>query len=94
MQERVIQMAKDKLAREVKDPELRKKLTPNYPWGCRRLTPSLNYYQVIQMPHVELVTGDVIDKVVPEGVMTKGGKLYECDTLVFATGGLARRGFR
>jgi hypothetical protein len=32
MQKRVLQMAKDKIERDVKDPVLRAKLTPNYPW--------------------------------------------------------------
>lgn len=88
MQERVVSMGKAKLEREVKDPVLRAKLTPNYPFGCRRLTPSLNFYDVVQMKHVDLVMGDVISHVVPEGVVTKDGTLHKCDTLVFATGGL------
>ncbi|KAI9027069.1 hypothetical protein DFJ74DRAFT_662934 [Hyaloraphidium curvatum] len=86
MQTRVLGMAMDKLVKSVKDEELRKKLTPSYPWGCRRMTPSLNFLDVVQLSHVDLVSGDVISHVVPEGVVTKDGKLHKCEALICATG--------
>ncbi|OYU34320.1 NAD(P)/FAD-dependent oxidoreductase [Novosphingobium sp. PASSN1] len=41
--------AEENLAR-VKDPELRRKLTPDYEPGCKRLAMSPNFYEAIQHP--------------------------------------------
>ncbi|KAI9019680.1 cyclohexanone monooxygenase [Hyaloraphidium curvatum] len=70
---------------QVKDPVLRAKLIPNYPVGCRRLTPSDVFFDVIEAPNVEVVVGDVIEKIVPEGIVAEG-KLHEVDVICCATG--------
>ena len=43
------------LERKVKDPELRKKLTPNYPMGCKRQLVSDHWYEALTRPNVEVV---------------------------------------
>ena len=69
----------------VKDPELREKLRPDYPAACKRLIMADNYYDAIQHPDSELVT-EQITAVEPSGVRTADGKLHEIDVLVLATG--------
>ncbi|MGI9431266.1 MAG: flavin-containing monooxygenase [Myxococcota bacterium] len=69
----------------VKDPELRRKLTPDYEPGCKRLILSTSFYPTLAKPHVSLVT-DAIERVEPGGVVTCDGQLHELDVLVLATG--------
>ena len=38
------------MRRYVKDPELRRKLTPNYKPGCKRILISDNFYQAVANP--------------------------------------------
>jgi cation diffusion facilitator CzcD-associated flavoprotein CzcO len=71
--------------RRIKDPELRRKLTPDHEPMCRRLIMSSGFYDAIQKPGVELVT-DAIDRIEPEGVRTADGRLHELDVIVLATG--------
>ena len=77
-------LCRDGLA-SVRDPELRAKLTPDYEVGCKRLVISGTFYDAIQKPGVELVTGG-IDHIEERGVVTKDGELHEVDLLVYATG--------
>jgi cation diffusion facilitator CzcD-associated flavoprotein CzcO len=69
----------------VEDPELRRKLTPDYEPMCKRLIMSKNFYPTLMKEHVDLVT-DGIDHVEARGVVTNDGKLHELDVLVLATG--------
>ena len=78
------QVCHDALA-AIHDPELRRKLTPTYEVGCKRLVFSDGFYTAIQQPSIDLVT-EGIDFINPKGVVTKDGGLHELDVLVFATG--------
>ncbi len=69
----------------VRDPELRRKLTPSYEPMCKRLVISRDFYPTLRKEHVDLVT-EGIDHVEARGVVTKDGKLHELDVLVLATG--------
>jgi cation diffusion facilitator CzcD-associated flavoprotein CzcO len=73
------------LASQVKDPELRHKLTPQYSFGCKRPTFSNHYYSTFTRPDVELVT-ETIDRIERDAIVTKDGKRREIDTLILATG--------
>jgi len=75
----------DHLHRQVKDPELRAKLTPDYDFGCKRPTFSNNYFPTFVKPNVDLVT-DSIDRIEADGIVTKTGDKVAIDTLVLATG--------
>jgi cation diffusion facilitator CzcD-associated flavoprotein CzcO len=46
---------------------------------------STTFYKAIQRPDAELVD-QPIDRVCPEGIVTRDGRLHELDVLVFATG--------
>lgn len=73
------------LETQVNDPELRRKLTPSYSFGCKRPTFSNHYYSTFTRPDVELIT-DTIDRIEPNVIVTKDGKRREIDVLVLATG--------
>lgn len=69
----------------IRDPELRRKLTPDYEVGCKRLVFSDGFHEAVQHPSVEVVV-DPIERVVPEGVVTADGRLHPLDVLALATG--------
>lgn len=70
---------------QVADPELRRKLTPDYEVGCKRLIMSADYYPAVQQPNVEVIV-EPIARVTPAGVETTDGARHACDVLVLATG--------
>jgi cation diffusion facilitator CzcD-associated flavoprotein CzcO len=70
---------------KIKDPELRAKLTPDYPVGCKRILFANSYYPAIARPNVELVT-DAITEITPTGVATAEGTTHEVDVVIYATG--------
>lgn len=69
----------------IRDPELRRKLTPDYPPACKRLVVSEDFADAIQRDNAELVTTP-IERVEAAGVRTRDGRLVELDVLVLATG--------
>ena len=78
-------IAKRHLRRQVEDPELRAKLTPDYSFGCKRPTFSNDYYRTFTRAHVELET-TAIERITPTGMVTADGREREIDVLVLATG--------
>ncbi|MGB9338527.1 MAG: NAD(P)/FAD-dependent oxidoreductase [Polyangiales bacterium] len=78
-------LSKWNLRRQVKDPELRKKLTPTFQFGCKRVLVSDDYWATFERGDVELVT-DSIERIEARGVRTKDGTLHEADAIVLATG--------
>jgi cyclohexanone monooxygenase len=78
------------LARQVADPGLRGKLTPDYPVGCKRILLSSDYLATFSRPHVELVT-EGIARVRPEGIETRDGRVHAVDVIVYGTGFAATR---
>jgi len=73
------------LRSQVKDPELRKKLTPNYRMGCKRVLISDSYYPALQQPNVDVVT-ESIAEVKPRSIVTADGTEREIDALILGTG--------
>jgi cation diffusion facilitator CzcD-associated flavoprotein CzcO len=73
------------LEKQVPDPSLRAKLTPDYSFGCKRVLPSNDWYPAITQPNVDVIT-EGIREVRPTGIVTADGELHELDTIVFATG--------
>ena len=73
------------LRRQVPDPELRRRLTPSYSAGCKRLLPSDDWYPAITAPNAEVVTSP-IREITPGGVISADGVERAVDTIVFATG--------
>jgi cation diffusion facilitator CzcD-associated flavoprotein CzcO len=85
LERRFIQAACRWNLRRVRDPGLRRRLTPDYVAGCKRLVVSWGYYRDVQRDDVEVVDSP-IERIVPEGVVTADGRRHAVDVLVFATG--------
>lgn len=68
-----------------KRPDLWKKLTPRYGFGCKRPTFSNEYFSTFAQDNVELVT-DGIEAVTEGGIRTRDGQEREIDVLICATG--------
>lgn len=73
------------LKRQVKDPELRAKLWPDYDFGCKRPTFSNTYFRTFTQDHVDLET-TTISHVDANGIVTEDGSRTDLDVLVLATG--------
>jgi cation diffusion facilitator CzcD-associated flavoprotein CzcO len=69
----------------IKDPELRRKVTPTDEIGCKRIMLTDEWYPTLTRPNVELVT-DRIERITPNGIRTQDGSERPADALVLATG--------
>lgn len=78
-------VARSHLRKQVKDPELRKKLTPDYKIGCKRVLISNDYYPAVSQPNVSLVT-EGIKEVKSHSVIDGNGVEREVDAIIFGTG--------
>ena len=70
---------------QVRDKELRRKLTPDYDIGCKRPTFSNSYFRTFTKPNVHLQT-EGIDHITSDGIVNNDGTTTAIDTLVLATG--------
>ena len=73
------------LRRQVPDPELRRKLTPDYTMGCKRILISDDYYPSLSRPNVEVIT-DGVEEIRKRSVVSGDGTEREIDTIIFGTG--------
>jgi cation diffusion facilitator CzcD-associated flavoprotein CzcO len=73
------------LERTVRDPELRKKLTPDYTIGCKRVLISDDYLPSLTQPNVELIT-DGIREIREHSIVADDGTEREIDAIIFGTG--------
>ncbi|GAA5099294.1 flavin-containing monooxygenase [Nocardia iowensis] len=81
----VAKIADRHLRKQVPDPALRAKLTPDYPIGCKRGLFSNDYYPALTQPNVRVET-TAITEVLPEGVRTADGTVHEVDVIIYGTG--------
>ncbi|OBI90542.1 NAD(P)/FAD-dependent oxidoreductase [Mycobacterium sp. 1245805.9] len=79
------ELARSYLARKVADPELRAKLTPDYPVGCKRPLMSRDWYPTFALPNVSLET-TAIAELTERGVRTVDGVEHRVDTVIYGTG--------
>ena len=73
------------LRTQVRNPELRAKLKPDYPIGCKRLLFSNDWYPALVQPNVDVVTHGVVE-VLPDGVRSSDGTVHPADVVVYGTG--------
>jgi cation diffusion facilitator CzcD-associated flavoprotein CzcO len=71
--------------KQIKDPQLRAKLTPDYPPGCKRVLFASDYYPAVAAANVHLETGGIAE-VTPGGVRTADGVEHPADVIIYATG--------
>ena len=69
----------------VEDPDVRRRLTPSYAYGCKRPLISNDWYPAFNRPNVELVT-EPITKVTADAIVTADGRDRSFDTIILATG--------
>jgi cation diffusion facilitator CzcD-associated flavoprotein CzcO len=73
------------IAKTINDPELRKTLTPDYPFGCKRPIFASDFYPSLNSDNVS-VTPHAVVEVMPDGVIDADGTFHELDVLILATG--------
>ncbi|MFF0630904.1 flavin-containing monooxygenase [Nocardia sp. NPDC004151] len=82
--------ALDHLAAQVRDPELRRRLTPDYEIGCKRILFSDEYYAALQQDNVRLESTELTR--ISDGLaIAASGQAHDLEVLVFATGFNATR---
>lgn len=69
----------------IKDPDMRRVLTPDYQIGAKRILFSDKYYKTLARDNVELVTAG-IDHITSTGVQVSDGTHRQHDVVVYATG--------
>ena len=79
------EIARKHIASRVKDPELRRKVTPDYAFGCKRVLLSNDYLPALTRDNVDVVT-ESIAEVRPHSIVTTDGVEREVDTIIFGTG--------
>ncbi len=77
-------IAKRQINRAIKDPELRRKVTPQDEVGCKRIMLTDDWYPTLTKPNVNLVT-DRIETILPHGIRT-ASDVRPADVIVLATG--------
>ncbi len=73
------------MKKSIRDPELRRKLTPDYSIGCKRILPANEWYPALAQPNVEVVASGLAE-VRPHSVVAEDGAEREVDTIIFGTG--------
>jgi cation diffusion facilitator CzcD-associated flavoprotein CzcO len=73
------------LRSQVSDPELRRKLKPDFRLGCKRILVSNRYYPALARDNVEVVTDDITE-VRGRSIVTADGREREVDTIILGTG--------
>jgi len=79
------ELAYSYLMRKVSDPELRGKLTPDYPVGCKRPLMSRDWFPTFALPHVHLETSPIVG-FTERGLRTADGVEHRVDTVIYGTG--------
>ncbi|MEO3757349.1 NAD(P)/FAD-dependent oxidoreductase [Mycobacterium sp. B14F4] len=69
----------------VPDEELRRKLTPDHPFGCKRLVFATDYLQTLTQPHVEVISSPA-KSLRARSLVTADGTVLDVDAVLCATG--------
>ncbi|MDT5330772.1 MAG: cyclohexanone monooxygenase [Mycobacterium sp.] len=69
----------------VADDELRRRLTPDHPFGCKRLVFATDYLQTLTQPHVEVVSSPA-RSLRSRSLVTADGTELDVDVVLCATG--------
>ena len=79
---------KEKIRARIKDPEVARKLMPEYPLGAKRLCVDTNYFETFNRDNVTLVDlrESGIDGFTAQGIRLENGTEYALDAVIFATG--------
>lgn len=75
----------EQMRQKLNDKFLEERLVPQWPLGCRRLTPGVGYLESLTKPNVQVVYGG-IDEITEKGCLCSDGNEYPVDVLICATG--------
>src|SRR5207247_678686 len=78
-------VAKRNIDRNVADPALRAKLTPDYVMGCKRVLISNDYYPSLNRAGVDVIT-DGVAEVREHSIVDTAGVERAVDAIIYATG--------
>ncbi|MEV6445580.1 NAD(P)/FAD-dependent oxidoreductase [Amycolatopsis sp. NPDC051716] len=78
-------IAKRSIDRAIEDPQLRRKVTPDYTMGCKRVLVSNDYYPALARGNVDVVT-EGVREVRERSVVDAAGVEHEADVLIYGTG--------
>ncbi len=73
------------LHQHIRDPQLRRQLTPDYQVGCKRTLVSDDWFPAFARPNVHLVT-DSISAITTHGLTTSDGQEHALDVIIYCTG--------
>lgn len=85
IQKPVVKVADGHRARQIPDPILREKLTPDYAPGCKRALFSNDYFPALARPNVTVET-NAITEITATGVRTADGIHHDVDVIIYGTG--------
>ncbi|WP_100657316.1 flavin-containing monooxygenase [Alteromonas flava] len=75
------------LRKQIRDPQLRQKLTPDFTIGCKRVIVSSSYYPAIAHPNSQLYDRtNGINEIMPNAIKTVRGDVLATDVIIYATG--------
>lgn len=60
-------------------------LVPDFPVGCRRITPAVEYLKALHSDNVQVIT-EPIASIDEAGLYTSTGEYFEVDAIICATG--------
>ncbi|MDP3294803.1 MAG: NAD(P)/FAD-dependent oxidoreductase [Nevskia sp.] len=78
-------VARRHIKRQIKDPALRAKVTPDYTIGCKRILISNDYYPALAQANVEVITDDIVE-VRANSVIDSAGNERAVDAIIYGTG--------
>lgn len=82
---------RDSVRARINDPrkqEILAPMEPPHPWGTKRPSLEQDYYEVFNLPHVDIVDlqKDPIEEITADSIKTKSGKEQKVDVIALATG--------
>jgi len=77
--------ARRHLKRQLSDPALQARLTPDYAMGCKRVLMSNDYYPALAASNVELIAGGV-ERISGDEIVDAGGRGRRADLIILGTG--------
>ncbi|MDF1820718.1 MAG: NAD(P)/FAD-dependent oxidoreductase [Alcanivoracaceae bacterium] len=76
---------KRRIRRDVRDPQKREALVPDYKIGCKRILLSNDWYPAMDDDRLDLVT-DPVARIEADAVVTRHGNRHTVDTIIYGTG--------
>ncbi len=80
-----VRMAMRHLRRQIPDERLRRQVTPDYTFGCKRVLISNDYLVALSRSNVSVVT-ESISEVTADAIVAADGQIYPADILILGTG--------